>query len=181
MDEMPTDSIAIIDSCGHTFCRECLRKHVTVRLEEHRFPILCPTCTAGKGKGKGKTGEVSQSLALNLGLTDEQFRIWTEMEMVAFSVLLHCRRCQRSMFVARDEHEEANIIICPLPDCNHAWCKLCQQSIDFRAPEHSCDGTSELDNLIKEQGWKYCPTCKTPIQKTSGCNHMTCVTPACNT
>jgi len=36
--------------------------------------------------------EVSQSLALNLGLTDEQFSIWTEMEMVAFSVLLHCRK-----------------------------------------------------------------------------------------
>jgi hypothetical protein len=56
MDEMRTDSIAIIDSCGHTFCRECLRGHVTVRLDEHRFPILCPTCTACKGKGKGKTG-----------------------------------------------------------------------------------------------------------------------------
>ena len=36
--------------------------------------------------------EVSQSLALNLGLTDEQFSIWTEMEMVAFSVLLNCRK-----------------------------------------------------------------------------------------
>ncbi|KAH9016425.1 hypothetical protein EDB83DRAFT_2439307, partial [Lactarius deliciosus] len=23
--------------------------------------------------------------------------------------------------------------------------------------------------------------CKTPIQKVSGCNHMTCLTPACNT
>ena len=32
--------------------------------------------------------EVSQSLALDLGLTDEQYSIWTEMEMVSFSVLL---------------------------------------------------------------------------------------------
>ena len=99
-------------------------------------------------------------------------------------------RCQRSMFVARDEHEEVNIIACPLPDCNHAWCKQCQQSIDFSGPKHSCDGTSELDHLMKEQGWKYCPcmftsarhylwsqiffsACKTPVQKESGCNHMT--------
>ena len=36
--------------------------------------------------------EVSQSLARNLGLTDEQNSIWTEMEMVAFSVLLNCRK-----------------------------------------------------------------------------------------
>ena len=61
------------------------------------------------------------------------------------------------MFVARDEHEEAKIIACPLPNCNHAWCKQCQQSIDFDGPRHSCDGSSELDHLMKQQGWKYCP------------------------
>ena len=56
MEEMPVDSIARVDTCEHTFCRECLRGHVAARLDEHRFPILCPTCTANKGKGKGKTG-----------------------------------------------------------------------------------------------------------------------------
>ena len=35
--------------------------------------------------------EVSRTLALDLGLTEEQLNIWTEMEMVSFSVLLHCR------------------------------------------------------------------------------------------
>ena len=168
MDEVPSGSIARIDSCGHTFCRECLRGHITARLDERRFPV----------------------------------------QMAAFSVPLHCRkcvcsthpfscangrnRCQRSMSVARDEHEEANVIACPLPDCNNAWCKQCQQPINFEGPRHSCDGTSELDHLMKQQGWKYCPSesastrrhlrplisfffsaCKTPIQKESGCNHMT--------
>ena len=194
MEEMPMDSIARIDSCGHTFCRECLRGHVTARLDEHRFPILCPTCTANKSEGTEKPGgnvslpdihsndalrdfcsEVSQSLALNLGLTDQQFSVWTEMEMVAFSILLRCRgyvrgaqaptsrvdsrnRCQRSMFVARDELEGVNIIVCPLPDCYHAWCKLCQQSIDSSGPNHSCDGTLELHHLMRKEGWKYCPS-----------------------
>ncbi len=41
--------------------------------------------------------EVSQNLALNLGLTDEQFSIWTEMEMVSFSVLLHCQKYARGI------------------------------------------------------------------------------------
>lgn len=56
MDEMPVDSIARIDSCGHNFCRDCLRGHVKARLEERKFPILCPSCTADEGKGKGKVG-----------------------------------------------------------------------------------------------------------------------------
>ena len=56
MEEMPDDSVARPDPCGHAFCRECLRGHVTARLNEHRFPILCPTCTASKGKGKEAAG-----------------------------------------------------------------------------------------------------------------------------
>ena len=128
-----------------------------------------------QGQSRDLYLDVSQSLALELGLTDEQFNIWTEMEMVAFSILLNCRkyarrfhpltsctdcrnRCQRSMFVARDEHDDVSVIACPLPDCDHIWCKLCQQSIDLNGPAHSCDGTSELDHLVKEQGWKYCPS-----------------------
>jgi hypothetical protein len=116
MEEMLDDSIARPDPCGHEFCRECLRGHVTARLDEHRFPILCPTCTAGKGKGKEAAGgtccdravnlviishyvslEVSQSLALDLGLTDEQYSIWTEMEMVSVSVPLYCRKYVRGI------------------------------------------------------------------------------------
>src|SRR6266702_4120615 len=56
MEDMPEDSVARPDPCRHAFCRECMRGYVSTRLEEHRFPILCPTCTAGKGKGKGVTG-----------------------------------------------------------------------------------------------------------------------------
>ncbi|KAH9053121.1 hypothetical protein EDB87DRAFT_292592 [Lactarius vividus] len=181
MEEMPEDSVARLDPCGHAFCRECMRGYVSTRLEERKFPILCPTCIAGRGRPEGAAGEVSQILAQGLGLTDEQFDIWIELEMSSFSVLLHCRKCQRSMFVARDEYEVAKVIRCPLPDCNHAWCRQCQQTLRFGWPKHSCDGTLELDHLVKQQGWKYCPSCKTPIQKVYGCNHMTCRTPACNT
>jgi hypothetical protein len=109
MDQIPADTIPRIDSCRHAFCRECLRGHVTARLDERRYPIFCPTCTAAptKGKGKGKVGgtcvaremccfdsflEVSLALAQNLGLTDSQYNIWIEMELAPFSILLHCRR-----------------------------------------------------------------------------------------
>jgi hypothetical protein len=99
-------------------------------------------------------------------------------------------RCQRSMSVDKQEHEESRMLVCPLPDCTHVWCKSCQQSFTIGGPPHSCDGTSELDHLMKQRGWKYCPSmyswycaiarrllsladCKTPVQRDGGCSHMT--------
>ena len=53
-EELPEDSIARIDPCGHSFCRECVRSYVSSKLEEHRFPIVCPTCTTTKGDPSGE-------------------------------------------------------------------------------------------------------------------------------
>jgi hypothetical protein len=57
MEDMPVDSVARPDPCGHAFCRECMRGYVSASLEEHRFPILCPTCTAtSNGKEVTRAG-----------------------------------------------------------------------------------------------------------------------------
>ena len=95
------------------------------------------------------------------------------------------------MFVDREEHNASNLIVCPLPKCQHVWCKSCQQDIDVRAvgAQHSCDGSNELQHLMTTKGWKHCPGmnvyalilsnftwfpgCQTPIQLEEGCNHMT--------
>lgn len=105
--------------------------------------------------------------------------------------LISCPRCKESVFVDRAEYEAAPILVCPLPKCNYAWCKACQQAIVIDGPKHSCDGSSELEHLMQRRGWKHCPGsivlfvfpcvqaltsfsgCKTPFQKSSGCNHMT--------
>jgi ariadne-1 len=68
------------------------------------------------------------------------------------------------------------------PDCGHAFCFACGE--DAHAPatcsmmEHwlrKCRDDSETANWI-ESNTKKCPKkeCQTPIQKTDGCNHMTC-------
>jgi len=42
--------------------------------------------------------------------------------------------------------------------CTYIWCKACQQEIVPNGPEHSCDGSSELNHLVQQQGWKFCPS-----------------------
>lgn len=66
-------------------------------------------------------------------------------------------RCNRSAFVDRQEHQESTLLLCPLPDCDNVWCKNCQQSNMVNGSQHSCDGLAELEQLMREMGWKYCP------------------------
>jgi len=74
-----------------------------------------------------------------------------------------------------------NHLKCPTTDCNYVWCKMCQKEILPKGRKHSCDGSSEMARLVKRKGWRYCPTCKTPCEKISGCNFISCISPGCHT
>ena len=43
MEDQPVDNVVGLD-CRHSICRLCVRGHICSKLEEHRFPILCPVC-----------------------------------------------------------------------------------------------------------------------------------------
>ncbi|KAG2123275.1 hypothetical protein DEU56DRAFT_830093 [Suillus clintonianus] len=178
MEEQPVDNSVDLE-CNHSICRTCIRGHVCSKIEEHRFPILCPVCMTETNNRQ--PGAISGLLVQQIGVDEKQYAIWEEMELSQFSVLLHCRKCQRTVSVDKEEHGEARMLVCPLPECDHIWCKACQQSFTLGGPTHSCDGTSELDHLMKKSGWKYCPNCKIPVQRDGGCSHMTCISPGCNT
>ncbi|KAJ7708982.1 hypothetical protein B0H17DRAFT_1000084 [Mycena rosella] len=197
LEKYPEDYVARIADCGHAFCRSCLKQFVVSKLTDKVYPIFCPMCVTDNTRAE--PGMITDDLVQMLGPNDKEYQILQELQIASLSILLHCRKCKQSMFVDRAEYDEAPILVCPLPRCNHAWCKACQQTILVHGPEHSCDGSAELEHLMKRRGWKHCPGCKTPFQKSSGCNHMTascpplymcryvysynlqCMSPGCNT
>ncbi|KAF7356381.1 RING-type domain-containing protein [Mycena venus] len=178
-DKYPEDYVARIPDCNHGFCRDCMKGYVISKLKDKLYPIFCPLCITDNAQVE--PGVITDDLVQILGLDDKEYQILQELQIASLSILLHCRKCKESVFVDRVEYEAAPILVCPLPRCNYAWCKSCQQAIPIDGPKHSCDGSSELEHLMKRRGWKHCPGCKTPFQKSDGCNHMTCMSPGCNT
>ncbi|KAI6040644.1 hypothetical protein EDC04DRAFT_2566725, partial [Pisolithus marmoratus] len=119
---------------------------------------------------------ITHSLVEQIGVTEDHYRVWAEMEMALSSVLLHCRMycaSSRCWWIGKTMTPCKTLSI-PVCHCNHVWCKDCQQTVIVGGPKHSCGGSaaSELDSLVKRKGWRYCPNCETLIQKVSGCNHL---------
>ncbi|KDN49634.1 hypothetical protein RSAG8_01699, partial [Rhizoctonia solani AG-8 WAC10335] len=169
-------ALAPMEGCDHRYCRECTRDYIKSKLESRNFPILCPTCHASKD---GSQGSVGQDLVEMIGLNEQEYATYVELSLASLSTMVHCRKCQRAAFVMRADLESETEITCPLPDCDYKWCKNCNKPIEGEE-KHSCDGTSELRDLMASEGWKECPGCKAPISRSEGCYHMTCTTPGCN-
>ncbi|KAJ6567087.1 hypothetical protein B0H19DRAFT_718467 [Mycena capillaripes] len=178
-DKYPEDYVSRIAECAHAFCRDCMKGYVVSKLKAKLYPIFCPVCVTDTTRIE--PGMITDDMVQMLGIDDKEYQTLQELQIASLSILLHCRKCKQSVFVDRAEYEAAPILVCPLPRCSYSWCKACQQRIVTDGSEHSCDGSSELEHLMKRQGWKHCPGCKTPFQKSSGCNHMTCMSPGCNT
>ncbi|CAE6475550.1 unnamed protein product [Rhizoctonia solani] len=180
MEEYTDEAIARIDACGHACCRECMRSNIQSKIEERRYPIPCPFCVAGSdgndAPGRREVGTIPIWVVETIGISPELYNIYTEMQLAEHSIMIDCRS---SVFVDRKDYDLAEIITCPMPRCTYAWCKQCNQAIQGGA-KHSCDGSAELETLMHQRGWKHCPGCRTPIERSMGCNHMTCTTPGCN-
>jgi hypothetical protein len=53
------DFATIIDVCGHTFCRESIRGYIVTKIEEHRYPVLCPVCSVDRSRTSDPGGKIS--------------------------------------------------------------------------------------------------------------------------
>jgi len=182
-----------IDSCGHTFCKDCWKRYLEVKIKEGEVQsIVCP---AFKCHHRVPASIIDQPL-------------------------VNARTAQRYMrFELRDFVKvNNNIQWCPAPGCEAAVCRssanqgknigntadcgeghfFCFECKDKPHDPCSCEewrrwskesqemsaklglgGSSQDAAAVATMLWlksntKQCPKCKNGIQKNEGCNHMTC-------
>ncbi|KAF8159585.1 hypothetical protein B0H34DRAFT_410059 [Crassisporium funariophilum] len=176
-EQIPAPENIRMPGCEHDFCRDCLRSHTQTKIRERRYPVICPMCTIDP-RTSNDPSHIDEPIIVELGVSQSQEDILLELQMASHAVAVKCPGCRQTMNVARDDYFDQNILLCPLSECFHRWCKGCGKSLSNPSEAHRCS-SKKLDRLMRKQGWKYCPGCKTPIERQDGCDHMTCRAPGC--
>jgi len=168
--------ISVVD-CGHSYCRECVGFLARAKIEDNRYPILCPDCLIDRSRAV--KCQLSLDILQGLDLSSRELERLEELQTLSHSVILECPKCNERISINRPEYGARKFIICQGRECGYKWCRDCLKPIRCLDDRHRCKNEN-IERLMRRRGWKYCPGCRTPVQKESGCNHMTCSAPGCN-
>ena len=161
-----------LEYCGHTYCIECIKLQLAPSTVD--FPIVC----AADGCSEALVWKDFYSLS----------------DQTGFSIRHLINSSVRS-YVAANKDKVRN---CPTPDCSMIYsiskngkCFFCQQCgamvcTTCHEPYHegvTCSmyqsgkqADKDLEDWLQRdpKNRKRCPKCSSPIEKTYGCNHISC-------
>nr|XP_020442830.1 probable E3 ubiquitin-protein ligase RNF217 [Monopterus albus] len=172
-------TIAPLTCCRKAVCEECLKLYVSSQVRVSKPYIICPIpeCSGYLDEGVVIAHLTSEDVA--------KYRYILELSQLDASTK-PCPHC--SQFTSLKKHnpnrsEYKYKIQCS--NCQFVWCFKCH------APWHEglkCRDYRKGDKLLRtwasviehgQRNAQKCPQCKIHIQRTEGCDHMTCM--QCNT
>ncbi len=168
--ELDLEDAVPLEFCGHLFHNECISKHISVQIADGNLQPDCPTCR------------------LPLTLEDVNMRSsdkdQSRYERLSLSQFLAThqdgyKHCMTPDCVYAFAYEGESDFQCPM--CNKHYCLKCMTEFH---PQFTCEeyrnahNPAMVDDMFQRfvQGahFKQCPNCKFFVEKSSGCNHMTC-------
>lgn len=172
-------TIASLPCCRTAVCDECLKLYVSSQVRVAKAHIRCPIpeCSGSLEEGMVISHLANEDVA--------KYRYFLELSQLDSSTK-PCPQCSQFTSLKmnnpnRSEHKYK--IQCS--NCQFVWCFKCH------APWHNgvkCRDYRKGDKLLRtwasviehgQRNAQKCPQCRIHIQRTEGCDHMTCT--QCNT
>ncbi|XP_057535397.1 E3 ubiquitin-protein ligase RSL1-like [Amaranthus tricolor] len=164
-----------LSKCTHTFCIDCVLKYMASKINENIGSVKCPD---------PKCKQVFEPEKCSSILPKEIFERW---ENALFEAMIpgyqkfYCPYKDCSALMVDDGGIEVRSSECP--SCKRLFCARCQVRWHegITCEEFDALGTDERDKddvmvfkMAKDNKWRRCPNCRIHIEKTQGCQHMSC-------
>ena len=163
--------------CGHHACLDCKEKWIMSQVEANILPIRCFGCLASD-KQESAEGNTWPEFYVRASLPEKQFTTYLAASLNIWRLSSPDARtcntpdCKGLTFVQGGQVDWTCLL------CNEVWCVQCRKGHDASiscakfAEQQKAD--EEMRNLVDSGFLKQCPACGNGVQKTQGCNHMTC-------
>ncbi|KAF5176419.1 Rbr-type e3 ubiquitin transferase [Thalictrum thalictroides] len=160
------------NKCCHSFCSECIGKHIASKIQENITSITCPDVNCETVLEP----EFCQAL-----VPQEVFDRWMDVlceSIIVGSQKFYCPFKDCSALIINDGEEVVRESECM--NCRRLFCAQC------KVPWHgdlSCEDFKKLNEedadavvvkLAEKKKWRRCPSCKFYVEKRDGCLHITC-------
>ncbi|XP_063773335.1 E3 ubiquitin-protein ligase RNF217 [Pseudophryne corroboree] len=176
-------SLKPLACCRQAVCEECLKRYLSSQVQLGQVEIKCPITECNK--------HLDESTILYSLPHDDiiKYKYFLELSRMDSSTK-PCPQCKRFTTFKRKSHipnpsKFENKFKIQCPSCQFVWCFKCH------SPWHegvNCREYKKGDKLLRhwaneiehgQRNAQKCPRCKVHIQRTEGCDHMTCS--QCNT
>lgn len=161
--EFSADDLLVFLNCGHKWCGECLNSNYRAALQSRSaFP---PRCCEIALDHESVQAFLDEDLLIELITKMDEF---TDVDPI------YCQtpKCTGG-YIARNniKGQWANCTACFKTTC--VECK--GRGSEHPTPDAHPKLLEKLDEeLATKEGWKQCPGCKNMVEKSDGCNFMTC-------
>ncbi|CAN6700640.1 unnamed protein product [Malus baccata var. baccata] len=165
------------EGCVHSFCSDCITKHVASKIQSNIHVVSCP------GLDCRAVLELDACMPM---LPKEVIERWNDAlceAMVLGAQRIYCpfSDCSTVLMIDNEGEEAVRESECPI--CHRLFCARCQvpwhpgvDCDEYRRLNEDERGRADLmvKELAKQKKWKRCPRCKYYVEKTQGCLHITC-------
>lgn len=169
--ENKSSDLLIEASCSHKFCKSCLFEYFKTNIMSSNLHMKCPSQNCPQKFSINEVETISNLCSKDADILLKNYHKFLKYEEINKDPFMRwCTNPDCDTYIKGSPDNPK--IICP--KCNTMMCFNCLSKWHEGA---TCDSALELEYKKYTQNVqvKYCPKCKSKIEKNGGCNHMTCI------